>query len=323
MRVKISRLFLRCQFVAFATFAASLLASCPSAVAQTETVLFNFSTSTSSFAPDGGLIFDKAGNLYGTAEFGAGVFELKPRPGGGWATKGIHLNGGYAFGGVIFGAAGNLYGTTTYGGSFEEGTVFELSPGSHGTWIQKNLHVFGKGKDGQIPEGPLVLDSSGNLYGITIQGGTNGGGIVFELTPNGHGSFNEKILHNFGPGAGPDGSFPVGGLIFDSAGNIYGGTRSGGTDAAGTVYELRRNSNGTWAETILYNFLNNGVDATLPSGPLIFDSAGNLYGDTQTGGVNNWGTVYELSPQIGGTWSETVLHNFNWDGADGIELEDR
>src|ERR1019366_2345043 len=119
----------------------------------------------------------------------------------------------------------------------------------------------------------------------------------------------EKVLYNFNFN-GTDGLNPWAGLIFDAAGNLYGTTRIGGTYGAGTVFELMPAAGGTWTEKVLHNFNSDGTDGTYPSAGLIFDAAGNLYGTTQDGGTSNSGTVFELSPDGSGGWTEGVLHSF-------------
>jgi uncharacterized repeat protein (TIGR03803 family) len=162
--------------------------------------------------------------------------------------------------------------------------------------------------------GTLIFDSAGNLYGMTSVGGGHNGGTVFKLSPGSDGVWTETVLHRFNPLNHKDGGnpFPSAGLVFDSAGNLYGATTSGGEFERGTVFELTPGSNGTWTEKILHSFgpyATNG-DGEQPLSSLVFDGAGNLYGTTSTGGADNAGTVFELSPVSGG-WSEKVLHSFN------------
>lgn len=230
------------------------------------------------------------------------------------------------FGGVIFDAAGNLYGNTGDGGSQHDcspeagcGAIFELTQNASGKWTEQTLHEFSdNGTDGFFPSGALTLDAAGNLYGTTVQGGGkgcifSGCGTVFQLSAGSGRS--EKILHRFAGGL--DGAGPVGGLVLDPAGNLYGTTVAGGkwlSGDGGIVFELSPRAGGGWAEKILHNF-GNGNDGDQPQAGLVRDQAGNLYGTTYYGGTG--GTVFELSPQAGGGWTEKILHTFNNDGTDG------
>jgi uncharacterized repeat protein (TIGR03803 family) len=139
--------------------------------------------------------------------------------------------------------------------------------------------------------------------------------VVFELSPDGLGGWTETILHAF-VRDGVDGAHPLGPVVFDAAGNLYGGTEQGGTGHVGTVYELTPVGDGTWTETILHNFVHDGTDGAYPTGAVALDAAGNLYGVTSGGGTGRYGTVFELTPGAGG-WTETILHNFARDGSDG------
>ena len=156
----------------------------------------------------------------------------------------------------------------------------------------------------------------GNLYGTTPYGGISDAGTAFELTPNGSGGWTQKVLHSFNFN-GTDGVEPFGGLIFDAANNLYGTTIGGGIHEGGTIFQLTPHQNGSWSERVLHSF--NGADGAGPQGVLVrFGSLPDLYGTTYAGGVNNLGTVFELTPTQGGTWIETVLHNFqpHWRGRD-------
>jgi uncharacterized repeat protein (TIGR03803 family) len=280
------------------------------------------------FLPKGNLVFDSAGNLYGaTSSGGAGgygtVFELIPGTGGTWNEKllrSFNMTNGWAdLSGLIFDASGNLYGTTDGGGGF--GNVFELRHRQSGGWGEKVLYTFAhNGSDPSNPWSGLISDTAGNLYGTGIGGGAYYYGAVFELTPAAGGTWTETVLHSFAHN-GYDGTSPYGGLVFDSAGNLYGTTTEGGAYGEygwGTVYELSPAAGGGWTETVLHNFNDDGTDGTLPEAGLIVDASGNLYGTTSEGGAFNFGTVFELSPAAGGGWTETVLHTFNQDGTDGV-----
>jgi len=174
------------------------------------------------------------------------------------------------------------------------------------------IHTFTGGADGSIPEGGLVSDSKGNLYGTTTGGGLSGGGTVFELSPASDGTWSEQVLHNFGYGG--DGGFPFGGVVFDSKGDIYGTTVYGGA-GEGTVFQLVPGGNGTWTENILYNFTG-ASDGGSPYAGVVLDRAGNIYGTTAGGGAFEFGTVFELIAGSDGAWNEKVLHSFTG-GDDG------
>jgi uncharacterized repeat protein (TIGR03803 family) len=219
--------------------------------------------------------------------------------------------GGFPNGSLIFDAAGNLYGVTHAGGAYGYGTVFELTPNRSGQWRIKVLHDFNNnGMDGYDPQGSLVMDKSGNLYGTTAVGGThlcdNGAsscGTVFELITI-HGQWTEKVLHDFD---GTDGAFPEAGLTWGAAGKLYGTTAAGGSINDGTAFELSLNS-GKWVEKVLYSF-NEGIkDYSVAPWGLTLDPTGNLYGTTNDDG-DGVGTVFELIHGSGG-WTERVLHTF-------------
>ncbi|HWW15026.1 MAG TPA: choice-of-anchor tandem repeat GloVer-containing protein [Candidatus Dormibacteraeota bacterium] len=313
-------------FLAAAIVAVTLLgAATRSAAQQKYTVLHSFYRSTDGAGPSPTVIFGAADNLFGTTYWGGTysngtVFELYPIGGGGWNEKVLHTFGGGkdgsnpSYGSLIFDAAGNLYGETFHGGTYGGGTAFELKPGPHGGWSEKVLHHFGSAKDGSNPVGGLIFDAAGNLYGTAQFGGTYGGGTAFELHPNANGGWTERVLHNFG--SGTDGVQSAAGLIFDAAGNLYGTTWVGGAYGAGVVFELTPTAGGGWAEKVLHNF-GSGTDGANAQARLIFDSASNLYSTTSFGGTSSSGTVFELTPNAGGSWTETVIHNFG-NGTDGV-----
>ena len=190
-------------------------------------------------APIAGLIFDAAGNLYGTTEYGGAsnygtVFKLTPNAVGSWTKSVLYSfkdgsDGGWPAAGLIFDAAGNLYGTTFDVSFSDYGTVFKLTPNADGSWTESVLHSF-NGSDGETPVAGLIFDAAGNLYGTTDSGGAYRNGTVFKLTPNADGSWTESVLHAF---IGSDGAHPDAGLIFDAAGNLYGTTDFGGDYAQG------------------------------------------------------------------------------------------
>jgi uncharacterized repeat protein (TIGR03803 family) len=188
-----------------------------------------------------------------------------------------------------------------------------LAPGAWAASKYKVLYKFTGGTDGSQPIAGLILDTSGNLYGTTYQGGPSGDGTVFKLTKNSDGSWTESVLYSFA--GGTDGATPYAGVTFDASGNLYGTTQYGGVSSAGTVFQLAPNSGGTWTETLFYSFTG-GSDGANPYGGLIFDPSGNLYGTTYYGGASGDGVVYKLTPNSNGTWTESVLHTFTG-GQDG------
>lgn len=296
------------------------------------TVLYDFRGAADGEGPNGNLVFDAVGNLYGTTEYGGGVyncscgvvFELSPTASGPWKETTLYsfkggTDGALPQAGVIFDAAGNLYGTAASGG------VFELSPNSQGGWTKTAIYAFKGGSDGLSSYAPLVFDQSGNLYGVTEFGGgigscyeTWGCGTVFELTPN-SGSWTEKVLYAF-TGQG-DGGDPFGGLVIDNQGNLYGVTAIGGNlsgcggSGCGTVFELSLGSDGLWTESNPYAFLG-GDDGAYPQAQLAISGAVHFYGvATQGGSACGCGTVFELSKTQHG-WAESTVHQFAG-GSDG------
>ena|ERR1700733_856400 len=275
----------------------------------TQKVLHTFTKIPDGCSPAGGLTLDAAGNLYGMTEYGGTekslgtVFELMPDPNGLWTEKILHtfgerpLDGANPwYSGLTFDSAGNLYGTTASGGAYAwAGTVFELTPMKSGLWSEKILHNFGRDyyKEAQ-PEGNLVIDARGNLYGMTTWGGYYSAGTVFELSPDpADGGWVETVAHNFGRDR-TDGTSPQGpGLIMDADGNLYGTSTFGGIYDGGVAFKLSRTPGAVWVEDILHSF-GKVPDASSPYSGMIFDSAGNLYGTTFAGGYQGSGAVFEI-----------------------------
>jgi uncharacterized repeat protein (TIGR03803 family) len=280
----------------------------------TESVLYSFTRGRHDGQnPYAGLTFDAAGNLYGTTVYGGGstkctdgcgtVFKLKMNLDGSWTESVLYNFAGGEDGwgpeaGLIFDALGNLYGTTVRGGisgcKSSCGTAFELMPNPDGSWKEKVLHRFNR-QDGSHPTAGLILDATGALYGTTFKGGEGcklGCGVVFKLEPNSDGTWTEHVLHAFKahPANGP-----VAGLIFDTAGSLYGTTFHGGPADEGAMFKLIPNSNGSWGYSVLHVF--QGKLAANPLG-VVLDEAGNLYGTSQDCDDRNecYGTVFELTP---------------------------
>lgn len=295
-------------------------AAIPGGGSGSEDALYSFGGSDEPKLPYAGLIFDKAGNLYGTSELGGTygqgtVFEIT-NSNGVWTENVLYSFTGEADGGqpaaaLVFDTAGNLYGTTNFGGNtacgLGCGTVFKLAPVSGG-WTQTVLYTFTGGTDGGEPYARLLFDAAGNLYGTTLLGGNIGGGCssgcgtVFKLTRTSSG-WTESVPYAFEGGA--DGASPYDGLVFDAAGNLYGTTYGGGASGKGTIFKLAPTSNG-WTESVLFTFTG-GRGGKYPYGDLILDATGNLYGTAFQGGVG-YGVVFELMPNNNGQWTEKILH---------------
>jgi uncharacterized repeat protein (TIGR03803 family) len=245
--------------------------------------------------PYSGLIFDAAGNLYGTASGGGNptacsntcgvVFKLSPGVGGVWTETVLH-----AFTGDNLDCGYNVSGC---------GVVFKLSPvAGGGLWKETVLHTFNH-KDGDEPQSGVVLDAAGNVYGSTTFGGQafgcdDGCGVVYKLSPTTSGPWKFTGLHAFYQQQRERGFYPSGKLLLDGAGNVYGTTSSGGT-CGGVVFKLSQNSAGAWVENIVHSF-SCSPDGFIPLGRLISNAAGNYYGSTANGGTNGVGTVFEIVP---------------------------
>jgi uncharacterized repeat protein (TIGR03803 family) len=284
-----------------------------------ETVLHEFSGGTDGANPQGRLVMDKAGNFYGTTNTGgvsnAGtVFKV--------TRKGVETvlysftgkpDGANPVAGLAIDKAGNLYGTTTAGGASGNGTVFKLAVPTEtgGEWAEQVLYSFAAGTDGNTPIGGVTFDASGNLYGTTSAGGTDGDGTVFELTPSTP-RWTENILHNFQLGS--DGGVPYAGLVLDGE-TLYGATTEGGEggqNGGGTLFKLT-NANGAWTFNELYGLSGWGISGSYRNLLMV---GGKIYATTHCDGQNNAGTVYEMSLS-GGSWNYTPLYVFTG-GSDGL-----
>ena len=350
--------------------------------------------------PTSTLIADAAGNLYGTTELGGGdgfygtVFELSPPSvsGGAWTETTLYIFGNHGDGarpraGLIFDAAGNLYGTTSDSNAGGFGEIFQLSPPAvtGGLWTETVLYSFGGVADGAYPQGSLVSDPSGNLYGAsetsvfelspptqpgapwaftllhkfkcckddgwsaqsslvrdvqgnlygtTLWGGLDGSpwcgslgcGTVFMVSPPATpgDAWSETVIHRFwGVTGGKDGINPLAGLALDASGNVYGTTYALGVNGGGIVFQLKRpaTAGGKWVENVIHSFSYSNGDGAAPLASPIFDASGNLLGTTLFGGkacffnstAYGCGIVYELKPPATGSgpWTENILYRFN------------
>ena len=299
-----------------------------------ESTLYVFTGGNGGCCPDGNLVRDSAGNLYGTMAGDSsaaisGVFDLTPGSDG-WDFAVLYgrepVPGGTGPG-LLMDGLGNLYGEMGPGQD-KAGAIGELSPGSS-RWAYTQLYSFcneNSCPDGEIPPTPPILDGKGNMFGTTTWGGIYGGlclayygndgcGVIYEMTPNGDGTWTYHVLHRFASSKN-DGQSPYGGLVMDATGNFYGTAELGGPNGTGIVFKLAHAS-GRWQVTQLYSFPNCKIGC-FPAGTPALDKAGNLYG-TASGGLDDCGetcgVVFKLSPQKNGKWGYSVLHKFN--GTDG------
>jgi hypothetical protein len=279
-------------------------------------------------ASEAPLALDASSNLYGqdttTAHFYGRIFMIGPSTdwketdlhdftGGddGWVPPSGSLAEVNTESAVSLDSSGSVLGMTYYGGpnSCPErkgtddgcGVLFALT-NNNGTWTETVIHAFSGPPDGALPEGGLTYDAAtGNYYGMTEAGGDPvcNCGTVFQLTPNGDGTWSESVVYSF-----TDGKTPVGGVILDGQGNLYGANiGAGGVGGDGYIYEISAGQ-----LSVLYNFAGE-PDGQYPTGALIFDPSGNLLGTTYSGGTYDLGTVFELTPSEG-SWQETIIHSF-------------
>ena len=300
----------------------TLALSVASWAADTESVVFNFTGGNDGGEPAAQLIFDSAGNLYGTTVvgglYGCGtVFELS-LSGNQWNETVLYNfdcydTGKNPYGGVILDSAGSLYGTTVAGGSGGEcsgdgcGVVYELAK-SGDTWNETVLYNFTGGDDGFGPGSALVMDKAGNLYGTTPDGGAFAAGVVYQLSPNQQ-QWTQTVIHAFT--GGDDGAVgSLGPLLLGAGGTLNGVTELGGQFGAGVAFRMSPAGN-TWNYTTMYAF--QGLpDAGFPYGGLIADSHGRLYGTTYFGGTGGLGSVFEVGAgaTVRTLWKESVLYSF-------------
>ncbi len=253
----------------------------------TEKVLYSFQGGTDGWDPQGNLVADGNGNLYGVTREGGDnfgtVFELKS--GGSEAvlyTFTDRNDGAFPVGGLVRNKKGDLFGTTTWDPVYGSGTVFKLTA----TGQEKPLYTFTGRNDGGMPEAGLIKDGAGNLYGTTFWDGLNRDGVAFKVAPDG----TETVLYSFCAQLNcTDGAYPVAGLIFDKSGNLYGTTQNGGAYNNGTVFRLA--TDGT--ETVLHSFGGKRSDGALPVSSLT-EVNGYLYGTTDAGGANGAGVVFKV-----------------------------
>lgn len=312
--------------------------------AWTYSSLYSFPATPVDYLSGGAsLIISPSGTLYGTISsettHSAGrAFMLSPPASGqtGWTETDLHefgvgKDGVNPSGKLIIDSKGALYGMTQKGGhnGIADGTIFKLTPPAKGStlWAENLLYSF-QGNDGIQPNGTLIADADGNLYGTAAQGGAYGFGVVFKMTPPATATkpWTTTTIYSFT--GEEDGSRPLAGVIADKSGALYGTTYAGGQNGYGTVFQLTPPGSGetAWTETVLHSFQYNESDGTGPAGALLADANGNFYGTTMNGGIYayppptpGFGTVFKLNPPSIGqtTWTETVIYNFqgNADGS--------
>ena len=316
-----SILFNRFPRRALAALSVLAMLALPSAHAQTFTVLHTFTGGGDGANPDSGVTLDSAGNVYGTT-FEGGFTHGSCASGCGTVFKLTHANGHtvlqtiYAFQGLqdgaapgasmVFGPDGALYGTTLQGGAGDIGSVFRLTPqpslcrSISCSWLDSHYSFPAGYMDGSPSAGALIFDNFGNMYGTAGFGGAGNCGLVYEMSQRG-GTWTETILYNFDE---PTPCEPIGGVIFDASGNLYGTTTRGGPADRGTIYQLTPHGV-TWSETVLYNFTGQ-QDGGYPQAGLISDGNGGFYGAASVSSPGG-GTIFHLT-QSGGTWNFSVIY---------------
>jgi uncharacterized repeat protein (TIGR03803 family) len=290
----------------------------------TKTVLYSFQPwGSTGHTPSSELTIDSSGNLYGVTWSGGDgrchcgvLYELihPATSGAPWTHLVLHAftntnNDGRLPNAAVVLSSNTIYGVTQQGGLYDSGIVYRLIPGKNGGTYSV-IYSFGANNDASGPNGPLLLDSAGSLYGVTSLGGAFNAGAVYKLAQNG-GSWTESILFSFGGGSLSSGITPVGNLLFDSPGNLYGVTEAGGASQLGVAYELSPASS-SWTQNVLFNF-SKPVGSSPLAGMTWNPSNGSLYGTTSAGASHTHGSVFQLTPPVsGGLWTETLLQQFTF-----------
>jgi hypothetical protein len=297
-----------------------------------EKVLYSFTGGSGDTGSATGVVFDKAGNLYGLSDgytdssLPAYVFKLTPNEHGEWTKSvlytfdtGVQTYGLETQNNLVIDSQGNLFGVLP--SEFGPSLAFELMPRAKGDWKEMTLHTFSGKPDGVFPTS-AALDQSGNVWGMTMAGGTKrcrlfeepalGCGIVYKLTPDSGGKWTETVVYNFARGGGQAVS-PSDGFLLESDSHLFGTAFEGG-DGMGAVFELTRPQE-SWQQHVLYRFLGY-PDAEFPVGQLQMNSAGALFGVTYYGGKNDLGILFQLTPSKTEDWDEKILHSFAG-GSDG------
>jgi uncharacterized repeat protein (TIGR03803 family) len=271
------------------------------------------------FEPGGALTLDENGNVYGIAQKGGtgycGVLFEIPAEGSESTILNFGSNVCNPNGGVGLDSQGDFYGVSRYQGTSSSGQIFQISPSGE----LASLYSFMGSPDGAQPMAVPLLYNAGNFFGTTAFGGVDacsalaapGCGVVYEYS-----SLGESILYSF-TNYDADGSFPMGTLVMDAKGNLYGTTYAGGVHDLGIVFKLSppaKQGEG-WKRTTLHQF-SGGLDGAHPSTGLVMDSQGNLYGTTYQGiGKTQYGTVFMISNAR--PINLTTLHTFAGPPNDG------
>ena len=285
-----------------------------------ESVLYNFADFTSYAGAYGPLVLDSSGNIYGIGTFayyndgeyyGGELFQVLDNAGAYTGSALHNFVGGNDDGaqpnpGLVRDSAGNLYGSTQVGGDLNNnGVVFQFSHDGDGNWTETLIYEFGQGKS-SCPVGAMAIDKAGNLYGTTACGGAYGVGSVYRLSLA-EGVWTIESLYDFTPDVMCYSPEP-GGLAMDAAGNLYVSTQYDGSYGVGMIFKLTPTV-GYWKFSLIHSFTGS-TDGGYPTGGLVIDSSGSIYGTTYTGGLFQYGTVYKFAHGAKGGWTETVLHNF-------------
>jgi uncharacterized repeat protein (TIGR03803 family) len=304
----------------------------------TKTTLYSFqSYGTTGEIPSSDLTIDSTGALYGTTYVGGDarcvcgvLYKLVPptQKGSAWTEQVLHAftsgsDGRLPNATVVINSQGTIYGVTQQGGAYDSGVIYQIRPGTGGTFAETILYSFGDNGDASTPNGPLLFDSTGALYGVTSLGGAFNQGAVYKFVPPAKAGQQgtETILFSFGGGSLSSGVTPIGNLIFDSTGNLYGVTNGGGGSLGfGVVYELTP-ATGSWTENVLFSF--NGTDGRYPEAGLTLNPTnGSIYGTNSAGNPLKGGSgiVFQLTPPAvkGQPWTESTLLQFTFFGNGGL-----
>lgn len=331
------------HFTMFMSLALTVFGGGIQAAAQREKTIYVLHGAPDGDFPQAPVIADKAGNLYGNAYiggiFGFGMtFELSPPAvsGGAWTETDLHdftggNDGGGPIGPLALDAAGNLYGVANFGATGNVGVIFELSPPATqgGAWTETVV------APADVSASGVTIDSKGNLYWVNGFGGVSlsqctglyaGCGSVYEAIPpaTSGGTWTSVDLYDFGTNGGAtDARQPNSGVTLSRSGALYGQAAGGGANGFGGVYKLTppATSGGAWTETVIYNFKGGTTDGSQSVGTIFVGNNGVLYGATEVGGANGYGTVYQITPPSSGSgWKESVIYNFTGKTDGGLPL---